>query len=153
MQTVGLAWSLYTLRKRLPKLRSLSASVLLSRYFFCGVEDRLRLIKPRRSAWGNICGLVLIDVLLVLWYQWVMRCMELGLELPTGPMEDMRGVLIAEGLAFLCFFENAKYYSAAGRQCFSNGDWRHLHRFRRYQSVDLSCLCKSEVASNVQSAR
>jgi hypothetical protein len=84
------------------------------------------------SAWVNMCDLVLIDVLLILWYQWVKRCIDSGLELPTGPMEDMRGVLIAEGLAFLCFFrKNAKYCSAAGRQVFGNGDWRHLHRFRR----------------------
>lgn len=68
-----------------------------------------------------MCDLVVIDVLLVLWYQWVKRCIESGSELPTGPMEDMRGVLIAEGLAFVCFFENAKYYSAARRQVLGNG--------------------------------
>lgn len=122
MQTVGLAWSLYILRKRLLKFRSLSVSVFLSRYFFCEVEVRLRLIMYCSSSWGNMCDLVLIDVLLVLWYQWVKRCMESGSELPTGPMEDMRAVLIAEGLAFLSFFENAKYYFAAGRQVF--WQWR-----------------------------
>lgn len=70
--------------------------------------------------------MTLFYTLSALWYERVRRSIDSESEPPIG---DMRGVLIADGLALISLFDDAKYYIAAWRQVGGNPSWRHIGEF------------------------